>query len=163
MGLDIMAFERVTLLKKATIKQSDTDRLRDQYEGRADVTYLYRSFEAQADGMVDGFYARTGASFDFRAGSCTSYGEWRKQLAKLVGTTDEAVFKDPKPGPFVELINFSDCEGVIGPTTSAKLAADFREWADRAQALNDAWFFAHYRDFRKAFEIAATGGAVKFH
>ena len=35
--------------------------------------------------------------------------------------------------PFVELLNFSDCEGFIGPKTSAKLHADFLEWDEKAK------------------------------
>ena len=67
------------------------------------------------------------------------------------------------PEAFEELIHFSDCEGTIGPKTSAKLAKDFADWRDRAEKHTpEEYFFAKYCDFQKAFEIAARGGAVKF-
>jgi hypothetical protein len=75
--------------------------------------------------------------------------------------------------PFVELICFSDCEGSIGPETSAKLAKDFadyeeqaREWAkDRYADWHDEfdWWFSKYENFKRAFELAAQGGFVMFH
>ena len=69
--------------------------------------------------------------------------------------------------PFVELINFSDCEGVIGPKVAAKLAKDFADYEDRASAFaakfKDDFFLALYREWRRAFEWAADGGMVHFN
>ena len=74
-------------------------------------------------------------SFAFQAGSYMYYSKWRNQLAEMAGLgSAEAVRTNPeKEGlPFVELINFSDCEGVIGPKVAAKLAKDFADYEDRA-------------------------------
>jgi len=73
-------------------------------------------------------------------------------------------------GPFVELINFSDCEGEIGPIVAAKLAKDFAEHQEKARTYvplhNDPdepdWWFNLYKDWRKAFEMASDGGSVCF-
>lgn len=69
--------------------------------------------------------------------------------------------------PFGQLINFSDYEGLIGPTTSKKLADDFASFAKKAEQIklpdeDREWFLRVYNDFRRAFETAAQGGAVEF-
>ena len=61
------------------------------------------------------------------------------------------------------MINFSDCEGVIGPKTSAKLAKDFAEFQAQADAHPDDWFRDLYTTWRRAFELASDDGAVGFH
>ena len=97
----------------------------------------------------------------FRAGSYSGYNQWRNQLANLVGTTDKRIWENPVPGPFVELINFSDCEGTIDSKTSAKLAKDFQEYQGEAN-IKDEHFVQIYNHFRIAFECASDGGSVVF-
>lgn len=169
MGLDITAYERVKLVQACTLKELRELTERPD-ETRNDVTSLYYAhvdYIPRADGLVEGFYEHSGEQVVFRAGSYGGYNRWRANLAMLVGTTDQKVW-DMKPahGPFVELIAYSDCEGFLGPKTSAKLAADFTEWAARASSHNDfdAYFVETYANFRAAFELAARGGGVvKFH
>ena len=66
--------------------------------------------------------------------------------------------------PFFELINFSDCEGSIGPVVSAKLARDFAEFDERARSLNDEGrhFYRLYKSWTTAFQMASDGGMVDF-
>ena len=133
----------------------------------------------QSDGL-EGVYRDEGESAHFRAGSYSGYNQWRERLAELAGyepsphpgilhagepSSAATVWADPKPGPFVELINFSDCEGVIGPVTSAKLAQDFAAFQEQADAVEDweGWFREQYAKWRTAFETAAQGGCVEFH
>jgi hypothetical protein len=94
-----------------------------------------------------------------------------------LGKTPEPVWADEEAkGPFTELINFSGCEGYIGPVVAAKLAKDFADYQQRAEeyAANqgepdhgsedwsgDEWLEV-YNDWRRAFEMAADGGAVIF-
>jgi hypothetical protein len=114
-------------------------------------------------------YDSCAEAFEFRVGSCTVYGVWRNRLAWLAGYgCAEDVWNDPKPGPFVELIDFSDCNGLIGPVVSAKLAKDFAEYEPKAVARGnledeaDDWFLLLYRKWRRAFELAADNGMVLF-
>lgn len=113
---------------------------------------------------------------NFTAGSYGGYNEWRNELAKMVGNTSaRAVWEDPQPGPFMELIDFSDCEGTIGTRISAKLAKDFldnkdkaQEWAVKlAKRLHNPdegnWFLTKYDQWYGAFKLASDRGAVKFH
>lgn len=113
----------------------------------------------------------------FRAGSYGGYNGWRNELAKLAGYKESeyenhgasrrgfanTVFCNPVPGPFMELINFSDCEGVIGAKVSKKLAKDFAEFNDKAINHENERFVTVYKDFKKAFECAAENGFVDFH
>jgi hypothetical protein len=166
-GLDVTAYEKVTLKQAMTIEQYNDMVDRDGEPGDEYVVLYYAGFEERADGMPQGVYLDEGKSMEFRAGSYSGYNQWRANLALLVGTTDRAVWNDPQPGPFVELINFSDCDGFIGPQTSAKLAADFAAWQDRAADFADtfsiSWWLDAYSQWRKAFELAANGGVVRFH
>lgn len=163
MGLNIRAFERLELVATRPTNGWADDDWDD--DGSVILSPAHGFAEATdgveaTDGMVPGKYAIHGEQIHFRAGSYSGYNGWREWLAAQVGTTPRAVWSDPKPGPFVELINNSDCEGFIGPKTAAKLARDFQEHAGRI--VGDDYEVQRYRDWQRAFELAANGGAVKF-
>lgn len=163
MGLDISAYRRIKADPMAT---------EDSWQTHARI-YVNPDFPTRADGITEGWYSYA-ESTGFRAGSYSGYGEWRDLLAKLAGYpatregsrhSHSAGAWKAEGGPFWELINFSDCDGVIGPVTSWKLAADFAEWDERAKAFAETrqWFYELYRSWREAFEMAADSGAVEFH
>ena len=166
MGLDIRVYAKVTLIKAVT---------KEKYDGAEpdDATFLYNEGHDRGDGLVDGVYRTAGDSYGFRAGSYSGYNEWRAMLARLVGSTDRAMwhgYDSPsiRALPFYELIAFSDCEGFIGPKTSAKLAADFDAQAENAarfaKTIEDGdYWLEKYELWRKAFHLAAGEGVVKFH
>lgn len=54
---------------------------------------------------------------------------------------------------------------MIGPKTSAKLAMDFAAFQEKADLFDwsDEYYANKYADWRRAFELAADGGAVCFH
>lgn len=101
----------------------------------------------------------------FRAGSYSGYGRWREWLARRAGYGSALQVWTQKPsGPFVELIDFADNEGVIAGEVAAKLARDFAENEERILAGEaDGHFIRLYRLWRSAFELAADRGAVVFH
>ncbi len=116
------------------------------------------------DGKLEGRY--TGEQFHyFRAGSYGGYNEWRDWLSiTFLGVSPDEIWKDPdkfEGKPFVELINFGDNEGTIGPITSAKLAKDFQNHA--VDFHSDEWFAGKYHEWQKAFEMASDDGFVIFH
>lgn len=117
--------------------------------------------------------------FCFGAGSYGSYGAWREELARMAGYQEIERVPDYAPSrrmgcsaaawaglcdgmPFVELVNFSDCDGVIAAETAAKLAADFAKFDEQAKLVGDS-FYELFQQWRHAFEVAADGGAVEFH
>lgn len=163
MGLDITAYESVDFVRPRV----------DGEEEREGEIYLYSDdhFRDRADGLADGIYQIAGKHLHVRAGSYSGYNEWRDQLARMIGTTADRVFAgDDKPIDFYELINFSDCEGFIGPKTCAKLAADFAKHHDRAvqhgKSFNDMdYWIGKYHQWSDAFALAASmgKGIVEFH
>lgn len=183
MGLDITAYRKLTKLD--VVFNADGEPI--DPETRVPLDH-YKQFYVN-----DSFPGRNGSiehkavytyedSHGFNAGSYSGYNYWREKLAELVDypaveyesmkgyapsrrmRRDAAAWKGLCEGrPFVELVNFSDCEGVIGSEVSAKLAKDFSDFDERAKATGDADFYDHYLEWRKAFEMAADNGAVAFH
>lgn len=165
MGLDITAREQLREETPPSFVSADGV-LEWAHENGYSMLYINRDFPGRADEYRSGVVYRTdGETFEFRAGSYGGYNAWRRQLAALVGAEPEQIWRHPKPGPFFELIAFSDAEGTIGAAVSKKLAADFAEWESRAEKryADDGWFIQQYGRWRRAFEIAAKGGAVSFH
>lgn len=161
MGLDISFHSKAKFLAAEEPEDGELD-----YDAHA---YVNPDFSERADGLKGGFYKVEGEGGSFRAGSYSGYNRWRGALAQLVGVTDRGVFEGRHPNcPFHDLINFSDCEGAIGPKTSAKLAAEFESWRERAQKFaattgDPEWFMRIYDDFAEAFKTAANDGFVSFH
>lgn len=156
MGLDVNAYSGCVMV--------------DGPEAAGRIVYIHESeWSSRMDGMEPGLYSFE-ESFSFRAGSYSWYNRWREWLAALVGKTPEEIWNAENPeGPFTELINFSDCEGTIGPKTSAKLLGDFEAFTARAEAfalelgpVQGGHFVAVYNEFKKAFSLAADGGFVVF-
>lgn len=173
MGLDITAYRQIAPDPSAAL---------DEYGDPVDYKsrqkfWINPDFPEHAEG-IDTMLAHSFAEkFDFRAGSYIGYSRWREDLAKFAGYPAVLVERwaggmeslhaggawKAGEGPFYELIHFSDCEGTIGPAVSAKLLADFIAHEERAMAVDDDWFRALYMDWKRAFALAADGGAVQFH
>jgi hypothetical protein len=157
MGLDIIALRQAKLREDA---KEDT-----AYEEGLTFAYPNPAFPGRDDGLAEGYYASE-ERMQFRAGSYSGYNRWREWLSEtMLGVPPETVWAAPAEWadkPFFELIYFADNEGVIGPKTSAALAADFREHADRALATDDDYFVELYGHWQKAFEMAADDGLVQF-
>lgn len=178
MGLDITAYRGLIAAKEGEGRDPVYHDEADWDNGWFKL-YPNADFPDRADDLTHGIY-RAAEKFAFRAGSYSGYSAWRDQLAELAGVYAATAHPgqyaggrmshaagawngNASEGPFFELINFSDCEGVIGPRTSAKLAADFAAFQLKADAHSDEWFRITYADWRKAFEMASDNGAVDFH
>jgi hypothetical protein len=126
----------------------------------ATALYINRDFPGREEGIVGG----VAYTYDQRTrcfnSTCGYYCYWRSQLADLIGYCRDNL-KGGDAGPFVELIEFSDCEGTIGPVVSAKLAKDFIDYDVLASAQSEV-FYSTYVMFKAAFEMAADDGAVEF-
>lgn len=163
--LDITANSHMVLMEKC-------DTYLDKYDSRTNIRHIYRSVDFdRMDGYPDGYYKTTDKvpSVVFRAGSYSSYNRWRNCLALAIhGKPAEEFWYDGAFGAFAELINFSDCDGCIGPITSAKLAKDFAQhgatFRSYARSYSEwTWLIEKYTKFRNAFETASEGGFVEFH
>jgi len=149
MGLDIIAYSKLEPTESGKVPGVTTVLSKD------DIT-------TRADGLESGRYTFD-KSVSFRAGSYSGYNQWRDWLAKLSGwKSAEACWGvTHSKGPFYELINFSDCSGVIGPATSKKLAKDFADYENKVPRA-DAHFHDLYLKWKEAFELAADDGAIVF-
>lgn len=149
MGVDIYAM-------KGLVPVPDDD-------SNDDITHLYDNpgFPGRAAPFKSGSYTSTG-SLDMLSRSYGGYNGWRNQLAQLAGYASADQVWNASGGPFYELINFSDCEGTLGTLACAKLAQDFAEYQEKADAHPDEYFRWQYNAMRAGFEFAAVDGAVKF-
>ena len=160
MGLDISVYKNLKMIDKTKIN-FDKDEQDDYLE-------IYdQDFKKQLDGsdLIIGEYYDYDYAEGFNAGSYSSYNYWRNELAKLAGyESDEFVWENVEDGVFVELINFSDYDGIIGAKTSKKLYDDFCKFDNAAASLKDGRFYYIYKEFKEAFKIASeNNGCVLFH
>jgi hypothetical protein len=134
-------------------------------------------FPERFSGLIPNGVYRFETAFDFRAGSYSGYNYWRNELAKLAGNKQtkyksfngqielryDATVWESKAGPFWELIDFSDAEGVIGPVVCKRVHKDFLEFQVAASMHPDAYFRESYKDWMTAFSMCANDGAIVFH
>lgn len=160
MGLDITAYERAALAPP----HEHNDDCYEQGHVWVSQTFI-DSFPLSSEGLLEGCYLTDGDTLDFRAGSYSGYNAWRETLCEREnGVSPAEVWKEPvvwKDAAFFELINFSDCEGTIGPLACARLAQDFKEARYRIPS-GDEWFDRLYETWAEAFELAANTGLVDF-
>ena len=177
MGLDIYAYSN--LVKLDCVFNEDNEPI-DRNTGKPIDNYFKPHDNGDFPGRIEGLDANSAYSFadcqDVFSLSYSGYSTWRDELARLAGypvTTNVmghssyaagAWRRSCTGGPFYELINFSDCEGTIGPVVAKKLLRDFEEWDDRAKHFETTLlrFYEHYQRFLHGLEISADGGAIDF-
>jgi len=128
--------------------------------------YNIPEFRARCTAFPEGDYEAE-EIFSFRAGSYSTYNELRRQIAGLINTTPEKVWKNPdyySQKPFYELINFADNEGTIDFIVSEKLAKDFQQSLPLAEErIIKSHYLETYKCFLTAFTLAAKNkGIVRF-
>lgn len=164
MGLDIRVYQN---LSKVT----------EPFRGELNRLIVNNPTEFQARAMPLESQAtyEGGCVLTFSAGPYSTYNRWREKLAEIVGyqpvmyddgrgskrmRCDAGAWAATK-GPFWEVINFSDCEGVLGPEACRKLAKDFADYSKIAE-LESREFTDLYVLFAEAVTLASHQGAVKF-
>ena len=159
MGLDITVYMNIRN-ERACTEDDDNNGVPDNMT----TFYIEPHFPLAAPDIPKNRVWSYSDSWAFRAGSYSGYNEWRDRLTTLAGfPKDWNERKNCTDLPFYELVWFSDCEGVIGPATCAKLAKDFEQWSSWAHGSGDDWFIRLYDEFKQAFKDAANNGAVEFH
>ena len=180
MGLDVSAYSKIKIIP-GVVYDDEGEPLDPETKEPLDYDKYFRAnkndaFPGRADEIEDRSWYAFEESDEMRAGSYGGYNRWRDQLAELAGYP-LGKFKDGygereshavacwngEQGPFSELINFADNEGVIGAAVSKKLANDFAAFQTKADAHPDDYFKSKYAEWRKMFELASDGGCVKFH
>lgn len=170
-GLDITAYENLTIVRSPRVAKDG------EPTGQNQVKLAPVHFAERFAGLTAGAVYRYQSSFEFRAGSYSGYNHWRNELAKLAGYGQtpykavngkvelryDATVWSAKRGPFWELIDFSDAEGVIGPVVCKRVYRDFLQYQAAASKHSDEYFRTSYGDWKKAFSMCANGGAIVFH
>lgn len=176
MGLDITAYSKLETPDPLVRKVLDKLLLTDN---REEVFEFSERHIASPDNwigdMQPGKYYETSKTetFDFRAGSYSVYNTYRKMISEcFLDATQNEVWDNEKKfegKPFYEQVNFSDCEGFIGPEVSAKLAGDYKKGRDKwYEYLRESgetqieYYMSKYDQWTKAFELASDGGFVWF-
>jgi hypothetical protein len=181
MGLNITAYRRAIPVADHVAKVKDNGlpetwcTLEAEWGDRGHVqAFVYAEFQSSIDGLIPGqcYVVDDTDSIRFAAGSYTGYNEWRDDLARCVlGISAKDVFElAPQLGErmaFLELINFADNVGTIGPKAAKRLSADFIEHRARFVAahvddVGDRWAIKKYDSWASAFALAAQGGLVDF-
>lgn len=172
MGLDITAYSKVLQIEDENSIELDEDNFPVDEN-------IFRIFDDEwnrsAPFLTNSYVSlKQSEYYGFRAGSYGYYNVWRNELARIAGYEatnekyDQTVW-DSTEGPFFELINFSDCEGILGSEVSEKLFNDFINYSQYVtldKFTNEEqfkWFKENYDDFTKAFALAKNGGLVHYH
>ena len=170
-GLDVTAYGKLTPVPAPRLGKDG------EPVGERELRLEPADFPERFAGLAAGRVYRYAETYSFRAGSYSGYNAWRNELAKLAGygqtparsldgqtelRYDATVWK-LKKGPFWELIDFSDAEGVIGPAACKRVHQDFLQYRAAAAAHPDDYFRVSYEDWMKAFAMCANGGAIVFH
>lgn len=173
MGLDITVHPKVVEIDQTTVPRLAYEIDWDEcYEQGLTVAYCAEGFERSLGGLVDGhFYRSVDQTWSFRAGSYGGYNDWREWLSFMAHQEHANHFWD-KPEEedvaFIELINFSDCEGTIGLKACADLAKDFDDYRDKAiksvaNSADGKYILEKYELWSKAFHDTANTGLVELH
>lgn len=162
MGLDIRVYSQL----KDTGRPFDWD----TDEGKAFISNNHPDFAQRCVEFTPGNAFEYKSSYRAHIGLYITYVNWREQLAILAGYSPATRGSHPyslgawaaTEGPFWELIDFTDCDGVLGTAVCQKLAKDFAAYEESARLLEDEEFLYTYRQFKAAVEFASDGGAVVF-
>lgn len=190
MGLDITAYSHLTLAP-TQCKDPDEGRTYDYCYSKKHIRVYFNPHFPHATldiaDLDEACLVETDQSdsYGWRAGSYGGYGIWRSTLALFSFGIDtyerqsrdenwtELAREENREKAFWELINFSDCEGIMGPRTSAKLYWDF--WLNRENYVDfvtnknpyPGWeakdYIARYDDWMHGFDLARHDGIVDFH
>lgn len=164
MGLDIRVATSI-------LEITDKDRI---VEGDYYLHVLHDHPEMErASDIKEGYYDLTGESFSFRAGSYSGYNFFRNLLSEaILGVPAKMVWERTEfyeKKPFFELINFSDCEGCMGPEVSKKLYNDFEEnkekfytFVKNKYQFESQFYTRVYDDFMTGYGMVGDEGVLIF-
>ncbi|RQZ62289.1 hypothetical protein DIE08_27710 [Burkholderia sp. Bp9004] len=155
LGVLFWAGRGLTKLDEAALKELTDDDYATAdlmvVEGNPDVPQLAEGVEV-------------GATYQFAEVFFFSFPHWRVcrdwviKLAEMVGCTNE-LLKMGGPVAFSDFFMWMQ-EGTVGPKASAKLAAEFAEWDERAKRFADQDFYELFTNMRAMFEWGAGDGLI---
>jgi len=139
MGLDIHVYKNITKVEGDRARKIMGDEEgpgEGSYSAGCAYPYINEDFPGREEG-VEAVPYDFEEEWHFRAGSYSGHSQFREDLCTLLGLGSFVPWINKQTvdthGPLEELINFSDCEGAIGPVVAAKLAKDFVDWEEKAK------------------------------
>lgn len=177
MGLSICAYVDLKAAPEFVDENDegeDGDAYEAYYESLLDLTQC-SAFEDRSGSVAPGLYEATEYETALSM-SYNGYGTFREMLAKAVGypaipfpRNEDLLHSNgcwqSDSGPLYELINFSDCEGYLGPEAVAKISRDLIEYREQilAEIGHIEFFKSEFEDLSRVFEyVAAHNGVAVF-
>lgn len=182
MGLDVTSYSAIAALPAdweppLVNGERDWDEL---YERDIQRAYTNVAFPRAMDGLEGGhdndkfsemrslgsrWYQLTGPGPKTHA-SYSGHGDYRDELTEAFWTPEQRDGYEegdvPEGAPFIDLIYFSDCEGLMGPEACARLHADYVKYPELGTDSTD-WNYRRHQNWAKAVEHASHGGCLRFH
>ena len=168
MGLDIRAYSGLRKNERLT-DRLNKKKMHLDYEGDEFIMYPQLSYIEDAFPNRANPLKYNGDAYDYEGRisfSISSYGTYNQFRSTLEAFADKVESK-----LFDDLIDFSDCEGVIGCVLCEKLYNAFAMYEDEYERyisrlfnneVVDDMLMCIYRKFKHAFGIGRYGGAVEF-
>ena len=148
------------------LKKLDEDALkalagRESEDDAQDLLYVEGNSQAPqiAEGVEVGATYQCAEMTFFSFPHWTVCREWTKKLWEMIGCTEDEVLADGSTVAFRDYLIWAQ-HGTFGPKASAKLAADFAEWDERAKTFSDDEFYELYTHMKFIFEWTAQDGLV---
>jgi hypothetical protein len=127
-------------------------------------------------GQIEYYQTDDTETADMSCGSYSSYNKFRNLLSlAILGVKAETAWESGDTyvnSPLWDIINFSDCEGIIDTTTSSKLLQEFKDSREafvkyiKADSEIGEMDSEHYIDlydsFINVFEVASENGFVQY-
>ena len=143
------------------------------------VAQVSSDFYYHSHGIDNHSVFKYNSTFQFILISSEYYGEWRNTLAKILqyNPSKSKKFKkiaytlgafDYDSGPFLNLICFSDCDGLINTSYSKEIYNDFVKYSNYVNDMPEDHFIMDKETFvdifnqlKKCFEIGSSNGIVQ--
>lgn len=155
MGLCITGFKHIVLLDADYDEEQEiaTDRKTGAIiEVPLVVPWVNSDFPGREDNIIHKKVYSFQEEIKMLHMSYGGYNYWRDELHRL------------SPVDFELLVNFSDCEGVLGPNTCARLALIFDDNHSKAKDFRSDYpgFLKAYEEMQAGFKLVAHNGLVRF-
>lgn len=158
MGLDVRVYKNVQL--------TDNE---DSYDFKCYVgnkDWVYKVKNLVIGGYYNGECSETPLSYSY-----STHNRFREELIKVLLRHDLLDEKGkimwsklPKDLPFLDFIDFSDCEGCLDWEVSEKIYNDFKRFHNDAKYLiSDEYHLSFYEKWLDIFERAKDNGVVVFY
>jgi len=161
MGLNIIAVNKI---KKVADFYEKIENIKIEDEKKL-IRVKVNAFFSSHDNLESGIYVYEGDEIEF-SGPYSEYSAFRNILANIAHSVNCAeiwancdIYKN---GAFYELIDFSDCEGVIGPISASKLLLDFKKYREDFYKISNKWDCENYENWIIALDIASSDGMIIF-